>query len=110
MSPTVPPISIEGEIEFAAVVVGGLAGDDASFMRIGDVGDDLDGAALVVAARRSAGDDVGVDSAGGGVVGLGGVDAGEAFVVAEVEVRLGAVVGDEDLTMLGTGSSCRGRR
>ena len=29
-----------------------------------------------------------------------GVDAGEALVVAEVEVGLGAVVGDEDLAVL----------
>ena len=37
---------------------------------------------------------------GGDVVGLGGRDAGEALVMAEIEVGLGAVVGDEDLAVL----------
>ena len=32
---------------------------------------------------------------------LAGVDAGEALVVAEVEVGLGAVIGDKDLAVLG---------
>ena len=39
--------------------------------------------------------------AGGDVVALVGGAAGEALVVAEVEVGLGAVVGDEDLAVLG---------
>ena len=37
---------------------------------------------------------------GGDVVGLLGRHAGEALVVAEVEVGLGAVVGDEHLAVL----------
>jgi len=41
-----------------------------------------------------------VDLSGGDVVGAGGRDAGEALVVAQIEVGLGAVVGDEDLAVL----------
>ena len=67
--------------------------------RVGDVRDDLDGGAEIVAAPL-AGDDVAVDPAGGDVVALAGGDAGEALVMAEVEVGLGAVVGDVDLAML----------
>ena len=47
-----------------------------------------------------AGDDIGIDAARRDVVGLAGGDAGEAFVMPQVEVGLGAVVGDVDLAML----------
>jgi len=70
-----------------------------SFDFVGDVGDDLDGFAEVIAAAF-AGDDALVDAAGGEVVGLGEGSVGEAFVVAEVEVGFRAIVGDEDLTVL----------
>ena len=66
---------------------------------VGDVGDDLDGFAEVVAAALL-GDDLLVDAAGGEVVVAGEARVGEALVVAEVEVGLGAVVGDEDLAVL----------
>ena len=66
---------------------------------VGDVGDDLDGLAEVVAAAFL-GDDLLVDAAGGEVVVAGELGVGEALVVAEVEVGLGAVVGDEDLAVL----------
>ncbi len=66
---------------------------------VGDVGDDLDGLAEIVAAAFL-GDDGLVDAAGGEVVVAGEMGVGEAFVVAEVEVGLGAVVGDEDFAML----------
>ena len=66
---------------------------------VGDVRDDLDGAAEVVAAAFL-GDDRGVDLTGGDVGGAGEVLVGEALVVAEVEVGLRAVVGDEDLAVL----------
>jgi hypothetical protein len=46
------------------------------------------------------GDDLLVDAAGGDVVGLGSADASEAFVVAEIQVGLGAVVSDEDFAVL----------
>ena len=66
---------------------------------VGDVGDDLDGLAEVVAAALL-GDDLLVDAAGGEVVVAGELGVGEALVVAEVEVGFGAVVGDEDLAVL----------
>ena len=62
-------------------------------------------------SRRGAPSDDGlVDLPGRVVRVLGRRRVGEALVVAEVEVRLGAVVGDVDLAVLDTGSSCRGRR
>ena len=59
----------------------------------------LHGLAQVVAAAL-AGDDLLVDAAGGEVVALGELGVGEALVVAQVEVGLRAVVGDEDLAVL----------
>ncbi len=67
--------------------------------RVGDVRNDLDGGSEIIAAPL-AGDDVPVDSPGGDVVGLARGNAGEALVMAEVEVGLGSVVGHEDLAML----------
>ena len=61
--------------------------------------DDLDRAAEVVAAALL-GDDGLVDAAGGDVGELGQVLVDEALVVTQVEVGLGAVVGDEDLAVL----------
>ena len=66
---------------------------------VGDVGNDLDGFAEIVAAALL-GDDLLVDAAGGEVVVAGEAGVGEALVVAEVEIGLGAVVGDEDFAML----------
>ena len=66
---------------------------------VGDVGDDLDGFAEVVAATLF-GDDLLVDAAGGEVVVAGEMGVGEALVVAEVEVGFGSVVGDEDFAVL----------
>ena len=66
---------------------------------VGDVGNDLDGGAEIVAAPLL-GEDFLVDAAGGDVVGAGGRASGEALVMAEVEVGLGAVVGDKDLAVL----------
>jgi hypothetical protein len=79
-------------------VVGGQPGD-AALDLVGDVGDDLDGLAQVVTPALG-GDDGGVDRTGGGV----GVPAeglvDEPLVVAEVEVGLAAIVGDEHLAVL----------
>ena len=72
---------------------------DAVLDLVGDVGDDLHRAPEVVAAALLL-DDRQVDLAGGPVVVLGGEGAGEALVVAEVEVGLGPVVGDVDLAVL----------
>ena len=103
MSPTVPPIST-----IATSTSGRLSHRVLDL--VGDVGDDLDGLAEVVAAALF-GDDLLVDAAGGEVVIAGEMGVGEAFVVAEVEVGLGAVVGDEDFAVLegrhGAGSTLR---
>ena len=66
---------------------------------VGDVGDDLDRAAEVVAAALF-GDDRLVDAAGRDVAELAQVLIDEALVMTEVEVGLGAVVGDEHLAVL----------
>ena len=66
---------------------------------VGDVRDHLDGGAEIVAAPLL-GENVLIDAAGGDVVALARRVAGEALVVAEVEVGLGAVVGDEHLAVL----------
>ena len=66
---------------------------------VGDVRDHLDGRAEVVAAALAADDRV-VDPAGGDVRGATRVRVGEALVVAEVEVGLGAVLGHEHLAVL----------
>ena len=66
---------------------------------VGDVRDDLHGVAEVLAAALL-GDDLRVDLAGRDVGRLVEVDVEEALVVADVEVGLGAVVGDEDLAVL----------
>ena len=54
-----------------------------------------------IVAAALLGDDVGIDAAGGDVVALVGVPAGEALVVTEIEIGLGAVIGDEHLAVLG---------
>ncbi len=66
---------------------------------VGDVRDDLHRVAEVLAAALAR-DHLRVDLAGGDVRGLGQVDVEEPLVVADVEVGLGAVVRDEDLTVL----------
>ena len=76
-------------------------GDDQDFVLdlVGDVRDHLHGAAEVVAAPLALDHRV-VDGARGDVGGARGVLVGEALVVAEVEVGLGAVLGDEHLAVL----------
>jgi hypothetical protein len=66
---------------------------------VGDVRDDLDGRAEVVATPLSADHGV-VDPAGRHVRRPARVRIGEALVVTEVEVGLGAVLGDEHLAVL----------
>ena len=80
-------------------VVVGRDAADAVLDLVGDVGDDLDGLAEVVAAPLLLDDGL-VDPPGGDAVRLAGDGGGEALVVPEVEVGLGAVVGDEDLAVL----------
>ena len=93
MSPTVPPISTMATSQSGGDLAHGVLD------LVGDVRDDLDGLAEVVAAALL-GDDLLVDAAGGEVVVARELGVGEALVVAEVEVGLGAVVGDEDLAVL----------
>ena len=78
-----------------------LAGQpaDALLDGVGDVGHGLDGPAEELALPL-AGYDVAVDLAGGHVRQLGKVYVDEPLVVAQVEVGLAAVVGDEDLAVL----------
>ena len=72
---------------------------DALLDLVGDVRNHLDRAAQVVAAALAADDRV-VDAARGDVRDAARVDVREALVVAEVEVGLGAVLGDEHLAVL----------
>ena len=95
MSPTVPPISVM--TKSTSRRIGHQL--DPLLDLVGDVRHDLDGRAEVVAAALAADDGV-VDPAGGDVRGAARVRVGEALVVAEVEVGLGAVLGDEHLAVL----------
>ncbi len=77
--------------------LGHLAGIGFDF--VGDVRNDLDGFAEVIAAAF-AGDDALIDATAGEIVGLGERGMGEAFVVAEIEVRFGSIIGDKDFAVL----------
>ena len=87
----------DGDFGLGAVDDG--AGGDPALDLVGDVRDDLHRAAEVVAAALLA-DHALVDLAGREIVAPAHPDVGEALVVAEVEVGLGAVFGDEDLAVL----------
>ena len=76
---------------------------------VGDVRDHLDGAAQIVALAL-AGEHGPVDAAGRHGVRGARRHAGEALVVAEVEVGLGPVVGDEHLAVLVGRHRARDRR
>ena len=76
-----------------------VAVEDEVLDRVGDVRDHLDGGAEIVAAPLL-GENVLIDAAGGDVVGLGRGTPGEAFVVTEVEIGLGTVVGHEHFAVL----------
>ena len=73
--------------------------EDAGLDLVGDVRDDLHGVAEVLAAALL-GDHARVDLPGRHVGPAREVDVEEALVVADVEVGLGAVLGDEDLAVL----------
>ena len=83
-----------------------VALEDEILDRVGDVGNDLHGRAEEVAVALL-GDELLVDAAGGDVVLPVGAAAGEALVMAEIEVGLGPVVGDEDLAVLGRAHRAR---
>ena len=63
------------------------------------MGDDLDGSPQIVTPALL-GDDLGVDAPGGHAVAAPCGNAGEALVVAEVQIGFRAVVGDEHLAVL----------
>ncbi|MNI51273.1 hypothetical protein D3C73_1059890 [compost metagenome] len=73
--------------------------DDAALDFVGDVRNHLDGCTQVVTTALFA-QHVLVDTAGGEVVVLGHGRADEPLVVPQVQVGLGAVVGDEHFTVL----------
>ena len=79
-------------------------GHHSSLDLIGDMGDGLNCAAEVVAPALL-GNNGAVNGAGGYVGFAGEVDIDEAFVVAEVEVGLAAVLGNENLAVLVGGHS-----
>src|SRR5580698_5441960 len=66
---------------------------------VGDVGDDLDSFAEVVAAALF-GNDLLIDPASGEIVITCEAGVGEALVVTQIEVSFRTVVGDEDLAVL----------
>src|SRR5579859_4900071 len=66
---------------------------------VGDVRDHLHGLAEIIAAALAL-DDLLIDAAGGDVVGLREARVGETLVVAEIQIGLGAIVGDEDFAVL----------
>ena len=72
---------------------------DPSLDLVGDVGNDLNGVAEVLPAPLL-GDHRGVDLAGRDVRHAGKVPVEEPLVVPDVEVGLGAVLGDEHLAVL----------
>ena len=93
ISPTVPPIStITTSTSADNLAHGGLD-------LVGDVRNHLHRLAEIIAAALAR-DDLLVDAAGGQIVGLRQLGVREALVVAEVEIGLGAVVGDEHLAVL----------
>ena len=66
---------------------------------VGDVRNDLHRRPEIVTPPLL-GDDVAVDASGGEVAVAAGLAADKAFVVAQIEIRFGTVLGHEDLTVL----------
>ena len=83
------------EHEILAVEIG----QDEFLDGVGDVRDDLHGRAEIFAAPLAA-DHRRIDPAGGDRIAAPRGDADIALVMAEIEIGLGAVVGDEDLAVL----------
>ncbi len=73
---------------------------DAGLDLVGDVRDDLHGLAVVGLAAALAGDHRVVDLTSRHCRGTRDVDVEETLVVAQIEVRLGPVVGHVDLAVL----------
>ena len=88
----------QDEIDVLAVVGQGRRQAEGLDL-VGDVRNDLDRRAQVIAAPFLL-QDGRIDAARGDVVGLGGRHPSEPLVVTQVQVGLGPVVGDEDLAVL----------
>src|SRR5215469_12451229 len=76
-----------------------VAGCDEGLDRVSDVRNDLHGRTQIVAPALL-GNDLLVDAACGDVVGLARWASSEPLIMAEIEVGLGAVIGDEHLAVL----------
>ena len=72
---------------------------DAELYLIGDMGDDLNGSALIASAALAV-EDCGIDLTGGGIIELCEIFIYKSLVVTDIEVCLGAVIGDENLAVL----------
>src|SRR5438128_4744706 len=76
-----------------------IAVEDEILDGVGDMRDHLDRSAEIIAAPLL-GQDILIDAPRGDIVGLGGGTSGEALIVAEVEIGLGAVIGHEYFAVL----------
>src|SRR5690606_12008248 len=72
---------------------------DAALDLVGDVRNDLHGCTEIIAATFLL-DDVQVNTAGGKIVGAPGAHPHKTLVMTEVEIGLGAIMGDEHFTVL----------
>ncbi len=100
MSPTVPPISTSTKSTPS------LPSRTKSLIALVTCGNHLHRRAEIVAPPLL-GDQLLIDAPGGDVVLLVGAPPGEALVMAEVEIGLGAVVGDEHFAVLGRAHRAR---
>ena len=87
------------DLGYHDVDVGPCHRPDAFLDLVRDVRDHLDGVSQVVPAPLLR-DDLRVDLTGGHVSGLAEIDVEKPFVVTDIEVGLGAVVGDEHFAVL----------
>ena len=76
-----------------------IAVPDEILDRVGDVGNDLNGGAELVAAPFLEQDFL-IDAPGGDVIAAGRGPPSEALVMPKIEIGFGAVIGDEDLAVL----------
>ncbi|CAH0302523.1 hypothetical protein SRABI106_03808 [Rahnella aquatilis] len=80
-------------------IVAFAAFNDAFFDVVGDVRDNLDGCAEIVATALFA-QHVGINTASGEVVATSHLGADEALVVTQIEIGFSAIFGNEDFAML----------
>ena len=93
MSPTVPPISTSRKSRPSV-----SASTNSLIMSV-TCGNHLHGAAQIAALALLL-DHLAVDAPRGDIVGLARRDAGEALIMAQIQIGLRAVVGDIDFAML----------